>query len=140
MDSELDIDDELTLPDDTIKILEEFLKEKAQIERAGDFEEDWQLSQFWWVQKEFQKIKINFNSLITGITKVQKEFLQIWFLLFLMSIKRSTKYMAGALWRIISAVVCSHARPYTVVSRMCVQKVVRIRKISNILLKIHENP
>lgn len=41
MDSELDVDDDLTLPDDTLKILEEFLKEKEKMEQSGVFEEDW---------------------------------------------------------------------------------------------------
>ncbi|XP_017488910.1 PREDICTED: protein-lysine N-methyltransferase CG9154 [Rhagoletis zephyria] len=62
------MDDEFTLPADTLKILNEFLQQKAQRERdelerienkaASDvmFEEDWQLSQFWYNESTKQAL------------------------------------------------------------------------------------
>jgi hypothetical protein len=39
-------DDEVQLPEDTLKILNQFLVEKAEQEKEG-VSEDWNLSQFW---------------------------------------------------------------------------------------------
>ncbi|XP_053959138.1 protein-lysine N-methyltransferase CG9154 [Anastrepha ludens] len=61
-------EEELTLPADTLQILNDFLQEKAQREReeldrienqAGTeamFEEDWQLSQFWYSESTKQAL------------------------------------------------------------------------------------
>lgn len=60
--------EELALPADTLKILQEFLEEKAKREREGleridhktdadiMFEEDWQLSQFWYSESTKQAL------------------------------------------------------------------------------------
>lgn len=63
MDSELDVDDDITLPEDTIKILEEFLKERAQMDKSGVVAEDWNLSQFWY-NKSTKRVFANIVSII----------------------------------------------------------------------------
>lgn len=40
-------DDEVKLPDDTQRILDQFLEEKAKQDKEDLFSENWNLSQFW---------------------------------------------------------------------------------------------
>uniref|UniRef100_A0A8D8DS20 Protein-lysine N-methyltransferase CG9154 n=1 Tax=Culex pipiens TaxID=7175 RepID=A0A8D8DS20_CULPI len=57
-------DDDCRLPADTLAVLQEFLKEKELREQAEqsrektgtDFEEDWQLSQFWYNTSTKEKL------------------------------------------------------------------------------------
>ncbi|XP_013101301.2 protein-lysine N-methyltransferase CG9154 [Stomoxys calcitrans] len=75
-------DDEVTLPADTLAILQQFLVEKAQREqeemekiekKAGkdaEFEEDWQLSQFWYSQST----KETLGAVVTQLVGDSKEF------------------------------------------------------------------
>lgn len=42
-----DDDDVVKLPDDTLQILNQFLEEKAKLDKDELFAEDWNLSQFW---------------------------------------------------------------------------------------------
>ncbi|XP_058121299.1 protein-lysine N-methyltransferase CG9154 [Anopheles ziemanni] len=57
-------DDECVLPEDTMLILQQFLQEKAMRERSeatetdGCFEENWQLSQFWYNENTKQKLAL----------------------------------------------------------------------------------
>jgi hypothetical protein len=44
--TEIQDDDDLKLPEDTLNILNQFLAEKAEKEKEG-ISEDWNLSQFW---------------------------------------------------------------------------------------------
>lgn len=39
-------DDDVKLPEDTLKLLQQFLKEKEELEKE-EISEDWNLSQFW---------------------------------------------------------------------------------------------
>lgn len=40
-------EDDVQLPDDTQQILQQFLKEQAELEKEDLFAENWNLSQFW---------------------------------------------------------------------------------------------
>lgn len=40
-------EDAVKLPDDTLQILNQFLEEKAKLDKEDLFAENWNLSQFW---------------------------------------------------------------------------------------------
>uniref|UniRef100_A0A182NWT9 Protein-lysine N-methyltransferase n=1 Tax=Anopheles dirus TaxID=7168 RepID=A0A182NWT9_9DIPT len=68
---ELSDDEEIVLPADTMLILQQFLQEKASKERSDEanvepaecFEENWQLSQFWYNETTKQKLALIVKSL-----------------------------------------------------------------------------
>lgn len=50
-------DDDVKLPADTLAILNQFLEEKAKEDKEDLFSENWNLSQFWWVNESFTRRK-----------------------------------------------------------------------------------
>uniref|UniRef100_A0A182IVJ4 Protein-lysine N-methyltransferase n=1 Tax=Anopheles atroparvus TaxID=41427 RepID=A0A182IVJ4_ANOAO len=75
-------DDDCLLPADTMLILQQFLQEKALKERSDDagleadgcFEENWQLSQFWYNESTKQKLALIVKILRENSMKTEKHF------------------------------------------------------------------